>query len=77
VASLAEIFRLVALEPQDFRRGVAGEHIEAGALDEIRRAAEMPAELVALSGGGSVVPKLRGADYTRVVVQRHKAMLLS
>ena len=56
----AEVGRLVLLEPEDFRRGVARQHGVAGHGDDLVLAAELLVELLALRGGGRVAPELGG-----------------
>ena len=71
-----EILRLVPFQPEDFRRGEAGEHVHADFFNHGLGAAEVGADSVAFSGGGGVAPELGGAD-DLAFVERDEAVLLA
>ena len=68
--------RLLLLQPEDFRGGVAGEQRVAGELDQPLGAAEFRLEFLALPDGRGVAPELRRADDLVLFVERHEAVLL-
>ena len=64
-------------EPENFRRGEAGQDGVAQGFDGRFRPAELLGDLIAFGGGGGVAPKFGGTDDFALVIQRHKAVLLA
>src|SRR4051812_1968075 len=77
VAQAAIVGRLVALQPENLRRGETREEGEAGLADRGLLAAELLRENRALGGRAGVTPQLGGADDIALLVERHEPVLLA
>ena len=72
-----EMFRLVALQPKNLRRGETGQHVETDEINERARAAEMGADEVALLRRGGIAPELGRSDDPAILVERDETVLLA
>ncbi len=77
VAQAPVILRLMALEPEDFRRGESGQEQQAGLADGGLRAAEFFRKQGALGDRAGVAPQFGRANHLPCPIERHKAVLLA
>ena len=71
------VLRLVIFEPENFRRGEAGQDGVAERLERLLWPAQLLGDLSALCCRRGVAPEFGGADHFSGLVQRHEAVLLS
>ena len=77
LAELVEILRLVIAQPENLRRGEAGQRRIGDHLDQLRAPAGALFDLLALGGRALIVPQKRAADHAVLLVEKHRAVHLA